>query len=250
MSFTFNLKSSRLYLLNSTQQTRMRLYRILNAVYRSCLPSKFQRDFEVADDENGIGKVLILKGDWSQRIHTYMLNNEIFALRLTDAFGFKGSDLSFLSNLSFLRSLEIYCWDAKGVEVIESLPQLEVLGLQFKSTKTIDFSAFLKLRVALLTWSKGLGSILELSSLEKLNIQNYPHRDLAPITSMVELKQLYLTSRKLESLNGIQKLEKLELLDLYSCPFLKNISDAEQHINLKAIEIEACNRVQARQVKV
>ncbi len=199
--------------------------------------------FEIREDENGIGKVLILKGAWSDEVSVYMQDNGISALRLTDSFGFKGHDLSFLPELSFLRGLELYCWDAKGIKIIESLPQLELLGLQYKSTQKIDLSAFSKLRVALITWSKGLGSLLELTSLEKLNIQNYPHSNLEPITSMVTLKQLYLTSRKLESLKGIEQLGSLEILDLYNCPFLTSIAGTEKLPKLKAIEIEACNRV-------
>lgn len=199
--------------------------------------------FEIREDENGIGKVLILKESWSDAVGVYMRNNSISALRLTDSFGFKIHDLSFLSELSFLRSLELYCWDAKGVTVIESLPQLEVLGLQYKSTQKIDLSAFSKLRVALITWSKGLGSLLELTSLEKLNIQNYPHNNLEPITPMAALKQLYLTSRKLESLKGIEQLVSLEVLDLYNCPFLTSIAGNELLPKLKTIDVEACNRV-------
>ncbi len=202
-------------------------------------------NFEIREDENGIGKVLILKGAWSDEVGAYMRENEIYALRLTDSFGFKGHDLSFLSKLSFLRSLEIYCWDAKGIKIIESLPQLEVLGLQYKSTQKVDLSAFSKLRVALITWSKGLGSLLELSSIEKLNIQNYPHSNLEPIASIVSLKQLYLTSRKLESLKGIEQLGSLEVLDLYNCPFLTSMAGSEQCPLLNTIEIEACNRVSA-----
>lgn len=199
--------------------------------------------FEIREDENGIGKVLILKEPWSDAVGVYMRNNSISALRLTDSFGFKIHDLSFLSELFFLRSLEIYCWDAKGVTVIESLPQLEVLGLQYKSTQKIDLSAFSKLRVALITWSKGLGSLLELTSLEKLNIQNYPHNNLELITPMAALKQLYLTSRKLESLKGIEQLVSLEVLDLYNCPFLTSIAGTELLPKLKTIDVEACNRV-------
>lgn len=200
-------------------------------------------NFEIREGENGIGKVLILKGAWSDEIGDYMRDNKISALRLTDSFGFKGHELSFLTDLPFLRSLELYCWEAKGIKVIESLPQLEVLGLQCKSSQKIDLSAFTKLRVALITWSKGLGSLLELASLEKLNIQNYPHRNLIPIASMVALKQLYLTSRKLESLEGIEQLSSLERLDLYNCPLLTSMAGTEQHPKLKSVEIEACNRI-------
>ena len=199
--------------------------------------------FEIRENENGIGKVLILKESWSDAVGVYMRNNSISALRLTDSFGFKIHDLSFLSELSFLRSLELYCWDAKGVTVIESLPQLEVLGLQYKSTQKIDLSAFSKLRVALITWSKGLGSLLELTSLGKLNIQNYPHNNLEPITPVAALQQLYLTSRKLESLKGIEQLVSLEVLDLYNCPFLTSIAGTELLPKLKTIDVEACNRV-------
>ena len=62
---------------------------------------------------------------------------------------------------------------------------------------------------------------------------------------MVALKQLYLTSRKLESLKGIEQLGSLELLDLYNCPFLTSMAGTKQLPKLKTIEIEACNRVSA-----
>ena len=200
--------------------------------------------FEIRDDENGIGKVLILNSDWTDEVQPYMDKHNIFALRLTNSFGFNGEDISFLSKLTFLRSLEIYCWNAKGLNVIESLPQLEVIGLQCKSAQKINFSNFSNLNTALVTWSKGLSSLLKASSLEKLNLQNYPHEDLTPISSLTKLKKLHLTSRKLESLNGIENLHNLELLDLYNCPFLTSLSGTEHFPNLK-IEIEACNRVVA-----
>lgn len=200
-------------------------------------------DFEIREDENGIGKVLILKGAWSDDIASHMQENEIYALRLTDSFGFKGHDVSFLSELTFLRSLELYCWEAKGIKVIESLSQLEVIGLQYKSAQKVNLSGFTKLKIALVTWSKGLSSLLEVPSIEKLNIQNYPHNDLASISSMAGLKQLYLTSRKLESLKGIEQLGSLELIDLYNCPYLTSMSGIEGCPKLKTIEVEACNRV-------
>jgi uncharacterized protein with PQ loop repeat len=200
-------------------------------------------DFEIRKDEHGIGQVLILKGEWSDDIASYMRKKKIYALRLTDSFGFKGHDLSFLPGLTFLRSLEIYCWEAKGIKILESLPQLEVLGLQYKSAQKINLSSFTQIRVALITWSKGLSSLLELSTIETLNIQNYPHSNLEPISSMNALKQLYLTSRKLESLEGIEQLSNLEYLDLYNCPFLTSMGGTELCPKLETIEVEACNRV-------
>jgi len=202
-------------------------------------------DYEIRDDEYGIGKVLILKGSWSSDISDHMVNEEIYALRLTDSFGFKGEDLSFLPSLAFLKSLELYCWNAKDVKLLEALPQLEVLGLQFRSSEIIDFSKFTKLRVALITWAKGLESIFPLNNIEYINIQNYPHSNLKPIEHMKRLKRLYLTSRKLETLDGIEGLENLEELDLYNCPQLVSKSGTEKLNKLEKIEIEACNKLSA-----
>ena len=201
--------------------------------------------FEIHEDEDVFGKVLVLKDTWSQEIMSYMIKNNIFALRLTDSFGFKANDLSFLSELSFLKSLEIFCWDAKKINAIEPLVQLEALGLQYKSTRALNLSKFHKLKVAKVTWSKGLTSLLELKTIEKLNIQNYPHIDLIPINSKVVLKSLYITSRKLQNLNGINKFVNLEKLDLYNCPQLNSLNGVEECPKLQKIEVEACRNISA-----
>ncbi|WP_139338998.1 leucine-rich repeat domain-containing protein [Marinobacter lutaoensis] len=202
-------------------------------------------EFEIRQDEHGIGEVLILKGDWDPSVASYMQQHGICALRLSDYYGFKGEDLSFLSSLWFLKSLEIYCWDAKGVQAVGDLPHLEVLGLQFRSTRKIDFSGFSRLRVAMVTWTKGLQSLLEVATLEKLNIQNYPHIDLTPCAGLSLLRSLYLTSRKIESLSGIESLKNLEVLDLYNCPKLASVEEANGCPHLQKLEIEACTRLKA-----
>ena len=200
-------------------------------------------NFEIRQDSYGIGDVLILKGKWTADIRVHMLENSIAALRLTDSFGFNGHELSFLSELTFLRSLELYCWEAKNVNLIEGLPQLEVLGLQYKSQRKVDLSNFTKLRVALVTWSQGLSSLFKLKSLEILNVSNYPFENIEPISHMQSLRELYLTSRKLQSLEGISKLQKLETLDLYNCTYLSTLSGTEHCPQLDKIEVEACNRI-------
>ncbi|GGB21137.1 DUF5071 domain-containing protein [Agarivorans gilvus] len=91
--------------------------------------------------------------------------------------------------------------------------------------------------------TKGLSSVLTLNTLKKLNIQNYPNQNLESLSKMENLEQLYLTSRKLENLDGIEHLSKLKLLDLYNCPLLASLNGTEKCPKLKSIEIEACNRV-------
>jgi len=200
--------------------------------------------FDIVCDDHGIGDVLILKEPtWSNEIATYMLDNNIHALRLSDSAGFRGGDISFIKSLGFLKSLELYCWDAKQVKEISNLSQLEVVGLQFKSTQKIDFSSFNNLRVAKVTWAKGLSSLLQCKTIEELNIQNYPLSDLRDISHMSELRKLFLTSRKLESLQGIEQLSCLEELDLYNCQKLTSIESSKECPRLVKVEIEACNKI-------
>jgi len=200
-------------------------------------------EFEIRDNDHGVGKVLILKSAWSPEVTSYLKEHYIYALRLSDSSGFKSEDLSFLTELTFLKSLEIYCWGAKGIKVIEHLPQLEVLGLQCKSAQKIDLSNFSKLRVAKVTWAKGLSSLFRCLSIELLNIQNYPNTDLMALSNMVNLRRLYLTSRKLESLKGIDACNNLEVLDLYNCQKLASLNGTELCPNLNKVEIEACSHV-------
>ena len=201
--------------------------------------------FEIRKDEHGYGDVLILKSDWSDSVYDYMIKKRIIALRLSDSAGFSGKDLSFLHKLTFLKSLELYCWEAKDIKNIESLSQLEVLSVQFLSNKKLDFSAFKNLRIAMFTWKEGLASILKLESIEHLNIENYGCSNLEPIAHMGKLKKLYLTSRKLETLKGIENLKSLEVLDLYNCQKLVSTAGIEQCKKLGEIEIEACNKLNA-----
>ena len=97
----------------------------------------------------------------------------------------------------------------------------------------------------MVTWTKGLQSLLRVATLEKLNIQNYPHIDLTPCAGLSLLRSLYLTSRKLESLAGIESLKNLEVLDLYNCPKLASLEAAERCPILQQLEIEACARLNA-----
>jgi Leucine-rich repeat (LRR) protein len=206
---------------------------------------KVMQQFEIRDDDHGIGKVLILKGAWSDDISGYMKKNNILALRLANSFGFKGDDLSFIPSLNFLRSLELYCWDAKNVKLLSMLKQLEVIGLQFRSSHKIDFSEFHDLKVAKVTWTKGLDSLFLAKNIVELNIQNYPYTNLIPIENMTELRKLHITSRKLGSLEGVVSLVNLELLDLYNCQQLTTTSGIELCPKLAKVEIEACNKLSA-----
>ena len=140
----------------------------------------------------------------------------------------------------------MYKRQVTDARTLESLPNLEVIGLQIKRTKAIDFTRLPNLRVAKLTWSKGLEGVFSCPHLEYLNVQNYPSEDLRPLSTLHSLRRLSLTSRKLKSLSGIADLRLLEDLDLYGCRALEDDDGLSSLPNLRRLEIEACNKLKTK----
>lgn len=202
--------------------------------------------YEIRDHDHGLGKVLWLKQAWEPRFLDILKKNGISAIRFSALGTIKNLDLSVLAELEFLKGLEIYDWDVTDVRILESLPNLEVIGLQIKRTKSIDFTRLPNLRVAKLTWSKGLEGVFSSRHLEYLNVQNFPFEDLHPLSALQSLRRLSLTSRKLKSLSGIADLRLLEDLDLYDCRALEDDDGLSSLQNLRRLEIEACNKLKTK----
>lgn len=201
------------------------------------------KTYEIHEHEHGLGKVLLLKQAWEPRFGEILERNGITAVRFSALGSIKDLDLSILAEMPFLRGLEIYDWDVTDARIVEELPNLEVLGLQIKRTKPIDFSKLPQLRVALLTWSKGFEGVFSAPGLEYLNVSNFPLEDLRSLSALQSLRRLSLTSRKLQSLSGIADLKRLEDLDLYDCRVLEDDDGLDRLPKLKRLEIEACNKL-------
>lgn len=196
----------------------------------------------IRDREHGSGRVLIPRSPWTRELADLLRSENITALRLSYGAGFRGDSIGFLEQLPFLTSLEIYSFEVQDVSPIQSLQRLEVLGLEVKSAKGLE-ACHSPLRIALLRWCKELSFVLGLGTIEYLNIQNYPYQDLQALESLLLLRRLALTSRKLRSLDGIEKLPVLEHLDLYNCPNLLSIDDAQAKISIRHLEVESCRHV-------
>jgi Leucine-rich repeat (LRR) protein len=196
----------------------------------------------IRDCEHGTGQVLIPRSGWKACFKDILLSENISALRLSYSAGFRGDSVEFLTDLPFLTNLEIYSFDVRDISPIRHLAQLEVLGLEVKSVRGLE-SWSAPLRVALLRWCNDLSFVLDRGTIEYLNIVNYPYENLQPLANLTLLQRLSLTSRKLKTLDGIDKLPALTHLDLYACPSLLSVDDARAKGSIKHLEIEACRYV-------
>jgi Leucine-rich repeat (LRR) protein len=168
---------------------------------------------------------------------------DIFALRLSHSAGFRGQDLSFLEEFPALRSIEVYSTNIRSLEPLRHLGAIEVLGLQTQAVTKICSLDFPALRVALVQWRRGMDELLSVTTLEHLNVINYPHANLDALAKLHDLKRLAITSRKLISLTGIESLTELVELDLYSCPNLLSVEPARDRSPHIKIEVESCRHI-------
>lgn len=199
--------------------------------------------FFIDDAENNMGRCLVLTAPWSDGIRLVIEKENISVLRLSQSAGWKGDDISFVTEVPNLKGLEIYSWGIKDLTPLQSLKKLEYLGLQCEFTKAPDFSDFTSLKICKLLWRPKAKTVFACSGLSLLNIVNYPSGDLTDIENMKDLQRLQLTSKKLVSLSGIEKLVSLSTLDLAECSKLENLSGVQRCQQLETVELEGCKKV-------
>jgi hypothetical protein len=202
--------------------------------------------YEIRDSDHGFGSVLIPTSSWNADIEARLVLGNVDGVRLSYSGGFRGSDISFLSRFTDLRSIEIYSQEVRDLAPLMSLTQVKLLGLQTVSTFAFQSHWFPGLQVLLCQWRKGMDDLLSIPSLEYVNVINWPYGDLVALSKLRNLRRLSITSRKLTNLNGIAAIDALEWIDLAYCPHLVSVAHLEDCTRLKKVVIEACRHIPTR----
>lgn len=200
--------------------------------------------YYIHSGEEHTGPTMVLTDCWDDNLRSIMLAQGIQYITLSRDVGWEGQDISFLETLDFLKGVNIYAFDIKDVSVLRYLPTLEHIGLGCELSVELDISQFKHLKNFFSRHSKKLKNWWEVSTLERLNLTSYPFENLIPLQQLASLKSLQLTSTKLQTLNGINHLKNLQLLDLYSCPKLISLESLNALKSLEEIEIESCKRIE------
>jgi hypothetical protein len=196
----------------------------------------------ISVDEDCPRKVLVPRSPWNSKLAQLLMSERISGLRLSYSAGFRGESIAFVADFPFLRTIEVFSFEVRDLSPISHLLHLEVLGLETKTANGLHVSST-TLRVAKFRWCKGLEPLLATSTLEYLNVVNYPYVDLTPLCGLTRLRRLAMTSRKLENLNGVRQLRSLDNLDLHACPNLVSIDDARAHSSISRLEVESCRHI-------
>ena len=198
--------------------------------------------FLMPDDYIG-GRVMVLQGPWHEEFNS-VIQDDVLSLRLSHSAGWRAQPLDFLANLPNLRGIGIYDFNVKDISEIWALKNLESIALDCSLSRSGDYTLFEKLTHFLSRWSPSVESALSVPTLQHLNIDAYPYEDLEPLHALQDLRVLKIMSRKLSTLNGIEKFTKLEEIDFSYCTQLHSIDAvSEASTSIHSIWFDTCKKI-------
>ncbi|MFK8080643.1 MAG: hypothetical protein AB8B97_10190 [Granulosicoccus sp.] len=196
--------------------------------------------YTILPDPKIDGLCMILKGEWHEKYHRIIKEKNVTSLRLSRSAGWRSADVTFLKDLDCLRGIEIYSANCKDISPIWALKSSQHIGLDCNLSKAGDFSEFTQLRTCFLRWQTKAASALSATCLEELNVVNYPHDDFSQLCKLNLLKNLKITSRKLQSLKGVQDLPRLNSLDLFQCNGITCLKPLREASSLQTLNLDGC----------
>ena len=187
------------------------------------------------------GPRMVMHTAWSNEALVAAKENQIKELELNHAKGWRRTELLFLRDLEDrLRSFSILDFNIDDISPVNCLSQLRVLRINTYCNTRIDFNLFPHLRYCYLEWRAKASSVFEHAGIEKLFINKYPKRDFDAFSAMSGLRELSLTSSKLETCAGIEYLAKLSFLGIYFARKLRTIDGIQNLKMLTKLEINNC----------
>lgn len=189
------------------------------------------------------GLTAVLTSCWSNEISSYLADKDVAELVLNDGKGWRGSDISFLSELPELRSLKIIDLKISSIEPIHLLHKLEELKVITYCKTEIRFSEFPYLKVCSLEWRPKATSLFDCESLKELFINRYSGKDTSSFAKLINLESLSILNAPIENLFGLRSLRKLRYLRLANLKRIQSLGGIEDLTNLEELEVHTCRSI-------
>lgn len=175
----------------------------------------------------------------------YINKHRVKSLDITNEY-YKKEDINFLLQCNHIEYLSIdggYLKDISGIYFLENLKGFGILSANIE----INLGNLSTLETLTLSWNKKLKNIHQLSNLKELYIWNYnpKSKNLEEFKDLKSLERLHLTQCRIESLQGVEHINKLNSLEIAYLRTLKSLTGLEGLYNsLKFLKIEACKNIQ------
>jgi hypothetical protein len=202
-----------------------------------------RNDYWIVKDDTGYGNALVLKNRWSSRYLELIARYNVKIIRLNEHLGWHGSNVSFLLEIPGVRGVDILSEKVVDVSSVFELSNLKTLSLYCKAKVAGDFSRIKNLRRVSLAWRSVYGSVFNLDALIRINILDFPDKDLSRWKPNKHLKELRLESKRLENLVGIDRFPQINRLDLFRCNVLTSLDAIMSSKSIRKLNFNRCSRL-------
>lgn len=210
-------------------------------------------EYEFFDHPAGFGKTFLLRTEWKPS-YLSMIKSErpaVFrilwnALHLFSRKPQEFDNIVFLGDLQGiqLKGLEVttpYCSDLTPISNLSSIEYLAISGTPYK--KLPDLQLLPDLQVVNIGWRAAAKSVLQLTRLRELQLIEFPDKNLERLKMLRSLHKLQLSNVKLSTLDGIEYLESLIELDIFSCRSLVSLDGIQNMKSLQKVTLNRCNNI-------
>jgi hypothetical protein len=194
-------------------------------------------------EDGTYGRKAILCSAWSEELETVLRKHGVVELELNTAKGWRGTDLSFLTRLSFLQAFDILDLTIEDVTPIHALHKLRRLGVTTYCSTEIRFSEFPLLENCALEWRSRAKSLFDCKTLKSLFVNRYKGKDTEPFSRLTNLESLAILNAPIVSLHGLTVLDKLTFLRLAALRCLNSLGGIEHLKALEVLHINTCRRI-------
>jgi len=202
----------------------------------------FKKKYEITKGD--FGPHMCLFSGWSDGIERIIKKKRILELELNYAKGWpRGSGLSFLKNLTHLKSFELLDYQVSDISLINKLSELRELNISSSCNNVIDCSNFPYLERIGLEWFPNAKSLFDCITLKRVFINSCNIKDLSVFGELQNLQYLSLKSPKIESIGDVSALKNLNHLELGNAKKLTSLDGIEGLESLTTLELNRCRNI-------
>jgi hypothetical protein len=177
----------------------------------------------------------------------FIKENKIKNIWISKYHGYGLKNISFLEKITTpIEGLIILDGDIK-LDGIEKLSSLKKLSLNDETGFPLDLSNYKMIDRCSLLWNKKISNLSTCKKITDLNLKGFSDPGFLEysLQELIELRELVLIKCKISSLEFISNRSKLEDLQIYYSPALKDISAIERCKTLRTLIIDHCKKIDA-----
>ena len=188
-------------------------------------------------------KGLMASGSWQPAMTEFIKSNQIEALYLNTARGWKSSEFDFLRHLNFLKELHIICGEANGLESVGFLSDLREFSITTSTKSVIDFSRLKSLEKCFLYWWEGASGILNLQSLKELHVDKIPPAMCGHFAKLSNLESLTIANCNVTDVDFLCSMAHISKLELLNCKKIISFAPIAKCKQLKWLNIDGSKQI-------